>query len=71
LAEVSSGIEHWDRMLDRVYAQALAAGSLDPVETFLAKSWRTVEVARNGVAPAEQHVSQEAFLAHVADRNAA
>ena len=69
LDEIGSGIANWDRMLDLAYAKAQETGSLDPVEAFLAKSWRTVQIARNGMAPAGQRVTQEAFAAHVEERN--
>jgi hypothetical protein len=65
LVDVAGGVESWDRMLDRIYAKAVETGSLDQLEAFLAKSWRSVQLARSGQGlDASRRVSRETFLAH-------
>lgn len=67
-AEISDGMDHWDAMLDRLYAKGVASGSFDQLETFLADSWSLVARHRAGtlLAPANQRVSSDRFRAHVA-----
>jgi hypothetical protein len=64
LAEAAGGIESWDRMLDKLYAQAVETGSLESLEKFLADSWRSVQIARSGPESASGRVTRESFLAH-------
>ncbi len=73
LVEVGSGIENWDKALDRVYAQALREGSLDRVREFLDRSWHGVvkarEIMAHGARPADQRMSRERFRELAEDRN--
>ena len=69
MAKVAGGIEQWDCLLDRAYAQALEAGSLEPVEAFLAKSWAIVQQVHTGPPPREQRVSRDQFVSDWETRN--
>lgn len=73
LVEIGSGIENWDRMLDRVYAKALEEGSLERVREFLDKSWGTVlkarELAERGLPERRERMTREQFLQLAEERN--
>lgn len=73
VAELSPDLTAWDAGLDKVYAQSLAEGSLDPLRTFLDDSWHSVlqarEINRNGPAPRSRRVSREQFIADWEARN--
>lgn len=72
LVEIGSGIENWDRMLDRVYARAIEEGSLSRVQRFLEDSWASVAKARevlDGGPGLEQRVTRERFLELAEERN--